>query len=357
MESINEQFPWLELIDRPAFCVKGGIVIAVNAAAENRMLRLGTDVRQIVTEHRDTYETFESGRLYLTIQAGGLPCNACVDRTKECDIFIIDQDSDDRQLQALALAAQQLRIPLSNVMTVADRLLVGLDKEDPDIQRHTKQINQGLFQLLRIISNMSDAGSYQDSRASGIASVNLTAVFDEIIEKVSAIAADTGRTVAYTGPHDPVFTLANTEKIERAVYNLFSNALKFSPAGSAIEAKLAKSGNTVTFTVCNPGGSPENAHGFWNCYRREPAIEDSRYGLGLGMTLVSAAATAHGGTVLIDYPSPEQTRVTMTIPIVKKQSSTISSPILRIGDYAGGRDKALLELAEILPTDFYDKIN
>ena len=83
METSNQSFPWLELIDRPAFCVKNGIVAAVNAAAEHRMLRVGIDIHEIVTDHWDAYEAFENGSLYLTITAGELPCNASISRTEE----------------------------------------------------------------------------------------------------------------------------------------------------------------------------------------------------------------------------------------------------------------------------------
>ena len=357
METTNHLFPWLELIDYPAFCVKNGIIVAVNSAAENRMLRVGTDVWEVVTEHRSAYEEFKSGCLYLTITVGNLPCNASVTRMPECDVFLIQRDADNDQLQALALAAQQLRIPLANVMTTIDRLFTGSGNADEVTQQQASQINRNLFQLLRILGNMSDAGSYRSTVSATMQTTDLTAVIQEIIEKAQTISANTGIIINYTGPSATVLGLANSEKLERAVYNLLSNALKFSPAGSTVDVKLTKNGNLLSLTVCNANAEPVSEHSFWNRYGREPAIEDSRNGLGLGMTLVSAVAAVHGGTVLVDRPSPEETRVTMTVAIKKDNSGTVRSPALRIGDYAGGRDKALLELSEILAPDSYEKIN
>lgn len=347
-------FPWLELIDRPAFCVKDSAVVAVNSAAENRMLTIGMNVREIVTEHLDVYENFENGSLYLKITAGGLPCHASITRTKECDIFLIHQTDDDN-LQALALAAQQLRIPLSNVMLVTDKLFAELD--NADIQQQAKQINHNLFQLLRIVSNMSDADSYKNSRSFGMETIDFAALIAEIMEKAQSISQDVGISLSYAAPNGPILGMANAEKIERAVYNLLSNALKFSPAGSTIEAKLIKSGNRASFIISNQNLAPVDDNSFWSRYRREPSIEDNRFGLGLGMTLISSIASAHGGTVLVDHPTPLETRVTMTVAIVKNDLGTVSSPVFRIGDYAGGRDKGLLELSEILPSDSYKKIN
>lgn len=357
METSNQLFPWLELIDRPAFCVKNGVVVATNSAAERRMLYVGTDVREIVTEHREEYEEFNSGCLYLTVTIGGLPCTARINRTAECDIFLIHQEADDDQLQTLALAAQQLRIPLSNVMTVTDHLLSGLDEADENAQQQASQINHSLFQLLRIIGNMSDASSYKYGITSGMQTVNITAIIDELIENTQAVFSDIGITLSYSSLNNPVYGLAHEEKLRRAIYNLLSNAMKFSPAGSTVEVALNKSGNTISLTVCNTNIPSTDDTGFWNRYRREPSIEDNRFGLGLGMTLISAVASAHKGTVLVDHPTPEETRVTMTISIIKETSTIVSSPKLRIGDYAGGRDIGLLEFSEILPVDFYKKIN
>ena len=357
MESIDHLYPWLELMDRPAFCVKGGVITAVNASAECRMLRVGMPVNEIVTEHRNIYDTFQNGSMHLVIQAGGIPCKASVSRTEEFDLFVIYQDSDSEQLQALSLAAQQLRIPLSNVMTITDQLLATLNETDPASLQQANQINHGLFQLLRIISNMSDADRYQNMSNIRMASVDFTSLFAEILEKAEGLISKTDIHLHYHGPEYSVFGIANAEQIERAIYNLLSNAIKFSAAGTTVAVSLAKSENSVVFTVCNQHSEDSESWEFWNRYRRTPTIEDSRYGLGLGMTLVRSAAFAHGGTVLIDHPTSTQTRVTFTIPIVSDNSTTVSTPIISIGDYAGGRDKGLLEFSEILPTSSYQKIN
>lgn len=349
-------FPWLALIDRPAFCVKNGSVVAVNSAAESRCISIGTEVAQIIAEHRTAYEEFQNGCLYLTVTIGNLPCSASVTRAPDCDIFVLSHDSDDTKLRALALAAQQLRIPLSNAMAVTDLLLTKSNGNDSSAQQ-ANQINQALFQLLRIISNMSDAGCRQAEPFFGMHTADLTTVFAEIIEKAAVYAQTVGVKIVYTGLNAPIFSLADPEKLERAVYNLLSNAIKFSPAGETVEAKLIKQENAVSFTVCNTVENPILESNFWNQYCREPAVSDSRRGLGLGMTFVSAVAASHGGTVLVDHPTSTQTRVTLNIKIQKDNGNLLRSPVLRISDYAGGWDKALLEFSEILSADSYQKNN
>ena len=355
MEQNKHPFPWLALIGQPAFCVKDGIVVDTNKAAWFRSVCTGDSVREMIGEHWDTYNSFQEGTMYFPATVEDEPYDITVIRTPEYDIFTMQRDEDSDHLKALALAAQQLRIPLSNVMTVTDRLLASLDEENLQARQQAGQINHSLFQLLRIVSNMSDAGNYRKTPFIGMQTANITGVFRETMEKITATAANAN--ICYTGPDRPILGLADTEKLERAIYNLMSNAIKFAVPGSAIDAKLAKKGDQLAFTVCNTQEANPEQRRFWDRYSREPAIEDVRYGLGLGMALISRTAACHGGTVLIDHPKDGMTRVIMTIAIAKDSSATVRTPIMRIGDYAGGRDKVLLEFADILPNTAYEDVN
>ena len=57
-------------------------------------------------------------------------------------------------LRLLALAAQQLRGPLSDTMTAADQLLPNLRLESIPAMHRAAEIQQGLYRLLRIVGNM-----------------------------------------------------------------------------------------------------------------------------------------------------------------------------------------------------------
>lgn len=357
MENNKNLILLLELINQPAFCVKDGFVLSANSEAEKCMIHAGMNIADIITQNRNIFDAFHGGELFITITAGGLPYNARIARTEEFDIFTIEQSEEDCQLQALALAAQQLRIPLSNIMALSDRVLSCTNPDDSNVQQQIGQINRNMLRMQRIITNMSDAGSYKYAITEGKQTVNFTAFFGETIEKVQTISKSAGKELIYSGPNTAIFGLADEEKLGRAIYNLLSNALKFSPAESTVEAKLTSNRNLLSFTVTNKSTDPASDSSFQNRYSRKPAIEDDRFGLGLGMTLISSTACAHGGTVLIDHPTADSTRVTMTIAIIKDDKGLIRSPIFRIGDYAGELDKCLLELSEILPADIYKDIN
>lgn len=344
----------LEMIDRPAFLVREGIIVYCNQTAKNRQVREGMPVAELIPEECDAYGNYRGGVLYMTLMLGWTPCGATVTRQEDTDVFLLDRDYDQTHLQVLALAAQQLRTPLSNAMTVMDELVPALNV---DQQTQGAQLSRALFQLLRQISNMADAERYVGGEGATMEKTELRSFFREIFEKADVSLSETDVSVQYTGPENQVFSMVERERMERAVYNLLSNAVKFSPKGSCVQATLTRAGKLMRLTIEDQGdGIASHVQGsLYHRYLREPAIEDSRFGLGLGMALVRSVAALHGGTVLIDQP--KGTRVTMTFAVRTTLPGTLRSPVMRIGDYAGGRDLGLLEFSESLPLNAYKNDN
>ena len=257
----------------------------------------------------------------------------------------------------MALAAQELRQPLTGILTVADRLfpLDGADS-DPNTQEQVARINRGLFQMLRIVSNMSDAYRYSQETGANQEARDIGALFDEIFQNAAPLIQHTQITLRYTGLEESVLCLADEEKLERAVNNILSNAVKFTPAGGTIDARLTRKGHMLYLTVQDSGeGISEPVKGnLYTRFQRSPGIEDSRYGIGLGTVLIRSAAACHGGTVLME-PAPGQgNRITMTMAIRQSKDGMVRSPRLRT-DYAGERDNRLIELSEVLPPALYRK--
>ncbi len=352
MEQTNTSKLLLDLINRPAFCVRDGIVIHANQAAKQRLIQVGTGINSLLPDDYEAYKAFSGGCLYLTVVSAGISCGASVTRTDDLDLFQLDQETDSTELKALALAAQQLRVPLQSLMAITEQL----PKCDAKGQKQAGQINQAIHQLHRIICNMSDTNRYFDGVAVRMEMADIAGIFDESAEKLAALARESERTIRFYSLPQAAFGMADREMLIRAICNLVSNAIKFSPKGSTIDARLTRSGNMLSFTIQNQGQgiASEVLVNIFHRFSREPGVEDSRNGIGLGMALVRSVASAHGGTVLIDQPDSQGVRVTMTIAIRQNQQTSVHSPIrLPIGDYAGGRDPGLLELSEVLPSKLY----
>lgn len=348
MEDRKDAPDLLDLMVQPGFYVENLTIVRLNAAAEGLLLRPGMDIRPLIASGLEEYQAFQDGCLYLRLRLSRNGVGASVIKQNGMDAFLLDTQECDSALQALSLAARELRDPLAAIM-VSTEALQGEDSK-------LALLNRGIHQMLRMIGNMSDAG-----RAPSVSrqeTTDMDALFSEVFEKAAALAESAGVTVRYQGLEQPVWCLADREQLERAALNLISNALKFAPAGGSIDASLTKSGKMLRFTIRDDGpGFAQNLLGsVYSRYLRQPCIEEGRNGLGLGMVLVRTAAASHGGTVLIDRPDSGGARVTMTMAIRQNTSGILRSPIMRV-DYAGEQDHALVELADCLPAELYKKEN
>ena len=347
----------LDLLIRPAFCIKDGVIVRINKAAEGLALELETPIDSLLATGQEEYREFTDGCLYLTLALYGAIRSASVIRMDGFDVFILEDQEEQAELKALALASQSLRGPLSNIMSAAGKLFPTIENSgNPALSEQVSQINRGLFQMLRILGNMSDADSYQSKPLSQLETRDITALFQEQFEKISARVAETGITVHFTNLEQSIYCQVDAKKLERAVYNMISNAVKFTPNDGVIEAKLVCRGAKLYFTVQDNGeGIPISLRSnAYSRFLRQPGLEDGRQGIGLGMVFIRAAATAHGGTVLIDQPSNQGTRVTMTLNISQNKKGAFSSHIMMV-DYTGEWDHSLIELSESLPAKLYQE--
>lgn len=355
MEQKNNTPDVLDLLIRPGFCVKNNRIVRLNRQASSLMLTEGMDITPLLATGKDIFPEFQEGCLYLTLKYCGQKWDCTVVAMEDQQIFILEQE-DQAELQAMALAAKELRSPLSNVITTADRLFPAIvESGDPFVQEQVARLNRGLYQMLRVVSNMSDAHQCVSGSACQMETVDIAAETEEIFSKAAHLIEHTGLTLSYTGLQENLFCLADRQILERAVFNIISNAAKFTPKGGSIDATLTRTGNMLRLSVQDSGSGIAEAlrSSIHNRYLRQPAIEDSRFGIGLGMVLIRSAAEKHGGTVLIDHPNGAGTRVTMTLAVRQNPSTLVCCSRFRI-DYAGERDHGLIELSDCLPASLYD---
>lgn len=346
MENIHSFVQLLELLDRPAFLVENGTVTQVNRAARQKMITTGDPITKYLDQDLQAYADFHGGCLYLHICVEGIPCQTSLTELDGLQLFVMEEDTEP-QLRALSLAAQQLRTPMNNIFLTAEQM---------DDRQFASQITQSLNQMHRVLCNMADAVQYYNQHAPHWESTDLNSFFSETVEKAATLVQAAGTQLNYTALPQEAVGMADRQMLERAILNLISNAVKFSGKGKSVDAKLVKKGNMLYFTIQDNGdGIPSDIQrSLFSRYLRTPGIEDSRHGIGLGLSLVRSAAATHGGTVLIDHPEGGGTRVTITLRLNREGSDLLRSPALfPVIDYAGGHDHALLELSDVLPSDIY----
>lgn len=328
----------LELMDRPAFCVEAGVITAANRAALARQIPLGEPVEPLLVTGGEEYREFTRGWLSLRLDCCGESYDASVSAAEGKHIFTLESQDAEEELRLLALTAQVLRSPLGNVMALVEEL-----PEDMEPERLAR-IRKGLYQLLRIVGNLS-----AQTRPS-LEMQDVDAVLRELWEKAETACESRGVKLRYRGTSRPLYSNIDAQLLTRAIHNLLSNSLKFAADGGVIELELSAGKKFYRISVRDYGTSVSPDLDLFNHWRREPGIEDGKSGMGLGLKLVQLAAAAHGGTVWFDRLKGEGFQVILSLPI--DQDSVMRSPRYRVS-YSGDRDPLLLELSDVLPPEFY----
>ena len=134
----------------------------------------------------------------------------------------------------------------------------------------------------------------------------------EAIDAIRPAADRAAITLAVALPPDELLLHGDRVRLAQALANLLQNAVHATPEGGRIHASLAASGSRAAFTLTDSGpGFSTAALARW----AEPFFSDKEGGMGLGLTVASEVAAAHGGS-LTAANSPEGGAVlTLSIPL------------------------------------------
>ena len=347
MEDRKKITQLLDQIPRPGFLVCGDQIQYVNHAAAAMMLGPGQVFSDLHRIDPEDLNDPQNTQLCLTLTLNGCCHSAVVARMEDCDLVLLDTPGEQEEFRAMALASMELRTPLMQAITAAQQM--DCAKDAP-----AAKMNQSLMQMLRLVSNMADISRYTTSSRMELRDVD--AFLLELFEKAQALTGSRAH-ITFEGLKKPVFSHIDPEQLERAVWNILSNSLKFLPEEGIITAKLTQKGTMLRLTITDNGsGIPESVRtDLFSRYLRQPGIEDSRFGFGLGLAIVRTAAANHGGTVLIGSRKETGTNVTLTLAIRQSEEPILRSPLFR-PDYTGGWDHGLVELSDCLDAGLYSKI-
>lgn len=107
------------------------------------------------------------------------------------------------------------------------------------------------------------------------------------------------------------------EFLDYACYNLITNAIKYSPAGTEIRAGIDRAGESVRLWVEDQGygmDEQEVKRVFQKFYRTRRAQESGEAGAGIGLSLVEEIVVGHGGSIEVESRVNQGSRFTLVLP-------------------------------------------
>ncbi len=357
MSQSSSQVQLLNLISRPAFFVRDGVITCANSEARALLLTPGTDIGPYLLCGDEALEEVGQGSLCTALNFAGSLRQTAITAGEEGLLFLLDCREDEENLRVLALAAQQLRGPLDGLLGTAEVLMPAIAPEDPVSVNQVRRMYQSMLQLLRIVGNMSDAQQFFTSQTGQRDPIELGSFYEEIFQKVEALSEPLGVEISFRLPREDMLVYGDAQQLERCVLNLLSNALRFTPKGGFIRGQLHKTHRHVILRIEDSGeGLHEQVKdALFSRYRRSPGIEDSRFGLGLGLLLSRLIATKHGGALFIGPGREGGTEAALSISrkAPQQDTETLRTPLRRL-DYTGHWDHTLVELSRELPLEAMD---
>lgn len=202
----------------------------------------------------------------------------------------------------LATLSHELRTPLNVILGHAE--ILNSEKEKPDL----KQIKMSVDAIYRnaktqtgLINDLLDVSSIITGKISYKPDhVNPVEIIENIVDSLQATANAKVIRLVCDVSRAPKHVYADATRLHQIIWNLMSNAIKFTPQGGkvSIRAEMKDDNWEVTVTDNGRGIDPDFLPYVFDRFRQEDASVTRSYGgLGLGLSIVRHLSELHGGSV------------------------------------------------------------
>lgn len=229
--------------------------------------------------------------------------------------------------EILGIVAHDLRNPLTAIRALAcimedDRTI------NEDNQENVQMIKMSCDKATSIINDLIETAHNDKDNVFDIEEVELNQYLLKIVDEWAK--NKTGHTnILYYGTNKPIYTHINTEKMERVMDNLISNAVKFSGDSDHIEVRLrVDDAGQIFIDIQDFGmGIPESLlpyifDRFSRASRRGLRGEES---VGLGLSIVKQIVEKHGGSIEVVSTEKKGTTFTIHMTAVRHNSTETKS--------------------------------
>jgi PAS domain S-box-containing protein len=227
------------------------------------------------------------------------------------------EELDRVRTEFVAAVSHELRTPLTSIIGQVELLRDGDLGELSDHQsRGVEIIGRNGERLLILIEDLLTLSKF-DSNAQHVRTPTpVCGLVDGPTSRIAVAAAAKSVTLALDCDPDVGTVVVDAEQFDRALLNLLTNAVKFTPEGGEVSLRARRDGGCVVFTVSDTGiGIPEDEQDrlFTRFFRSSVAARMAIPGTGLGLVIVKRIVEEHGGTVSIRSTPDVGTTVTIRI--------------------------------------------
>jgi PAS domain S-box-containing protein len=220
--------------------------------------------------------------------------------------------------ELLAMVSHELRTPLNAIFGWA-RMLQSTVMDAAARKRAINAIVRNASVQARLVDDLLDLSRIVTGRLRlELTAVDLNAVIEAALETVRPAASAKGITLAAALDRSVGPLPGAPDRLQQVVWNLLTNAVKFTPPGGRIEVSLRPAATTVDIVVRDKGEgiAPDVLPHVFEPFRQEDSSSTRAHGgLGLGLTLVRQLVELHRGQVRAESRGKGHgTTMTVTLP-------------------------------------------
>ena len=224
----------------------------------------------------------------------------------------------------LATVSHELRTPLNAILGWA---VIALRKaKDPEVQQALATIERNARAQTRIIEDVLDVGRIISGKLRlEIAPVKVADTIEGAVQALRPAADAKAVRFVVEVDDDVGIIAADVDRLQQIIWNVLSNAIKFTPKGGsvALRAIRAQSDVVVTVTDTGQGIRREFLEHIFEPFRQADGSTTRRHGgLGLGLAIVKQLAHAHGGTI-VAHSEGEGLGSTFTLTLPVRSLATL----------------------------------
>ncbi|HZS01455.1 MAG TPA: ATP-binding protein [Chloroflexota bacterium] len=272
-----------------------------------------------------TFATAQSGRRYTAADLALAQdvADRCALAIENARLYRQAQAAVSQRDEFLSVAAHELKTPVTSLRGFAHVALRQLERdEQPDvdlIRRALAVVDEQTAKLSRLVTRLLDRSRIESGQlALEPAATDLVPLLESVVSAARMTTRQHALELQATGP---LVALVDALRLEQVVRNLVDNAIKYSPAGSAIEVELvAPDAEIVRIAVRDygPGIPPEHRD---RIFERFYQVREGKApaGMGLGLYLSRRIAELHGGQLAAEFPPDGGTRFVLTLPRAGRQ--------------------------------------
>ncbi|MBX0328516.1 GAF domain-containing protein [Oscillochloris sp. ZM17-4] len=229
-------------------------------------------------------------------------------------------EADEAKRQFISDVSHELRTPLTAIKGYVDVLLLsGTQSLSEDQVSYLGIIKNNTNRLKALIEDILEFSRPDASKKLNFSPISITDVINEAVQAMRLEYERKSMTVAVDMPSSLPMVMADQKRITQVVFNLFSNAVKYTFEGGRIQVRaFLNRANMLQVDVedTGVGMSPDQRKKLFRpFYRADNPLRDVAGGTGLGLSIAKALIEQHGGEMWVTSEIGRGSTFSFIIPL------------------------------------------